>query len=162
MGILQQRSHESRSCGIVRLRAASAIAKDFHPHLSWLTAKTLVSRRHRAVSGGHPHDRPPSPPFPYPRYFRTAGRGSFCFVHRHYISRYRSGLARRPVIAILRQPSLAGMKPFDVFRCPDKLQPRRVAVYANNIPPTLQCEFDVAMHVQRDRNQVVRNRAIYP
>jgi len=54
------------------------------------------------------------------------------------------------------------MKFFDVFCCPDKLQAYRFAMYANNIAPTLQCEFDVTLHVQRDGNEVVRNSAIYP
>ncbi len=65
-------------------------------------------------------------------------------------------------MGMLRQSSLAGAKFLYVFRCADKLQPRRIAVYVYNISPTLQCEFDITLHIQRDGNQVVRNRAIYP
>ncbi len=35
-------------------------------------------------------------------------------------------------------------------------------MYANYVTPTFQLEFDVALHIQWDGNQVVGNRAIYP
>jgi len=48
-----------------------------------------------------------------------------------------------------------------MYRCPFKLQHRRIAMYANDFTPALKRQVNLAIHIQWDWNQIIGDDAVY-